>query len=84
MNYVASFFETIQQMNMYLMISYRVSDNFYLENKGQWFLGLIQGNGAASPGFLLIAIILVRSLYLKGLVSQSITLISQVIFKLAG
>jgi len=45
---------------------------------------LIQRNGAVSPGFLLIAIILVQSLYSKGLINDSVTLISKMIFQLAG
>ena len=71
-------------MNMYLLISYGLSDSFYVRDKNQWFQGLIQGNGAAFPRFLLIAIMLVQSLYLKGLVIEMVTLISQMVFKLAG
>lgn len=44
----------------------------------------MQGDGAASPGFLLIAIILVRSLYSRGLTADMITPILRVVFKLAG
>ena len=66
------------------MTAYGVSETFYLDNKKQWFRGLMQDNGAVSPGFLIIAIMLVRSLYSKGLVMDSVTPISQVIFTLAG
>ena len=71
-------------MNIYPMIAFSTSDIFYAGNEQQWFQGLIQGNGIASPGFLLIAIILVQSSYSKGLINDSIILISKIIFRLAG
>ena len=65
---------------MYLITVFGTSDTFYARNKQQWFQGLIQGNGVVSSGFLLIVIILVRSLYSKGLINDSVISISKIIF----
>jgi len=65
---------------MYLIMAFKISDTFYARNEQQWFQGLIQGNSTASSRFLLIVIILVQSLYSKGLINDSVTLISKMIF----
>ena len=82
-DFVTTFFDTIQNIQMYLMIVYGLSNNFY---SGQVlpFQGLIQGNGAISPRFLLIAIILIRYLYYKKLIPESVLPITNKIFTLVG
>ena len=46
-------------MRIYLIIIFRVLDHYYTGIESTPFQGLIQGNGATSPGFMMIAIILV-------------------------
>jgi len=48
---------------MYLLTAHRLSTSFYTRSDSQLFQSLIQGNRAASSGFLLIAILLIRSLH---------------------
>ena len=74
----------MQIIKIHLIIAYSLSNIFYSGSQLNLFQGLIQGNGSASPGFLLIAIILIRSLYSVNLISHSISLISHCIYQLAG
>ena len=69
-------------MEMFLLTSYRLSQNFYTRDQ-IGFQGLIQGNGVASPRFLLIVIILIRYLYYQSLIPTSILPIINNIFELA-
>ena len=69
---------------MYLMIAYGISSTYYTGSDHQPFQGLVQGNGAAFPGFLLITILLIRSLYSTNLITHSNAPISKVIYQLAG
>ena len=66
------------------MTSYSVSDSFYTRTKERPFQGLIQGNGTILPGFLLIAVFLIRALYRANLIPLSESPISKVIYYLAG
>ena len=83
-SYIQTFFNTIQNMKMCLMIAHSLSDTFYTESQSNPFQSLIQGNSAASRSFLLIAIILIRSLYSTNLIPHSISLISHYICQLVG
>ena len=58
------------------MTSYRVSKSYYTSSTLSSFQGLIQGNRAASLGFILIETMLVRALYMSNLVPPSMSLIS--------
>ena len=58
-HYIETFFITIQNMEMYLLTAYGLSQLFYTRDSSSPFQGLIQGNGAASPGFMLIKILLI-------------------------
>jgi len=60
-----------------------VSTNFY-SGQDLPFQGLTQGNGAASLGFLLITIILIKYLHYKKLIPESILPITNKIYSLAG
>ena len=62
-SYISTFFTTIQNMQIYLVTAYIISNTFYTETKENPFQELIQENEAASLGFLLIAVILIRRLY---------------------
>ena len=80
---VVNFFDTIQNMKMHLMIAYGLSINFF-SGQDLPFQGLMQGNGAASLGFLLIAIILFKCLHHKKLISESMLPITNRMHSLAG
>ena len=69
---------------MYLMISYGTSDSFCTETEERPFQGLIQGNSAVSPGFILITILLIRCLYNKRLVHSLESPISKAMYYLAS
>ena len=69
---------------MYLLTAYRISETFYTGSDSHPFQGLIQGNGAASLGFLLMTVMLIRSLYSANLIPKSTSLISQCMYYLAG
>ena len=62
--FVTTFFDTIQNMKMCLMKVHGMSTNFY-SGQDLPFQGLMQGNGAASQEFLLLAIILIKYLHKK-------------------
>ena len=68
---------------MFLLVASRLSTSFCTRSMSTPFQGLIQGNSTASPRFILIAILLIRYLYNKGLVYPSESLISKVIYHLA-
>ena len=53
---------------MYLIIAYRLSENYYTGSASKLFQGLIQGNRASSLGFLLIAVMLIRGLHKADLI----------------
>ena len=71
-------------MKMYLLTAHRLSDTYYIGYLLQPFQGLIQGNCTVSPSFMLIAILLIRSLYYVDLISASSSPISHCIYHLAG
>ena len=71
-------------MQIHLLTAHRLSEQFYTGTTSKSFQSLIQENGAASPGFLLIAIILIRELYQANLIPPSTSLILQYIYYLAG
>ena len=83
-NYIQTFFETIQNIKMYLLTTHGLSDTYYTGSLSQPFQGLIQGNGTASPSFMLIVILLIRSLYFADLVPTASSPISHCIYHLAG
>ena len=61
-HYIEAFFTIIQQMKIYLLTAHGISSTFYTSTHLNSFQGLIQGNGAAFPGFLIIAVLLIWSL----------------------
>ena len=65
-------------------MAYSMSSTFYTGTLLNPFQGLIQGNRAASLGFLIIAVLLIQSLYNKNLISPSTSPISKVIYYLTG
>ena len=69
---------------MYLIIAYRLSENYYTGLVSKLFQGLIQENRVAYPGFLLILVILIRGLYKVDLIPPSSSPISKYIYHLAG
>ena len=69
---------------MYLLTSHRLSTSYYTGIAINPFQGLIQGNGTASLGFLLMTVLRIRSIYNTKLVPPSILPISQVIYHLTG
>ena len=69
---------------MYLLTSYGISSSFYTGSAKNPFQGLIQGNSAVSPGFLLITVLLIRSLYQAKIIKESTLSISKIIYQLAG
>ena len=69
---------------MYLLMAHRLSTSFHVDSSSTFFQGLIQGNSAASPRFILIDILLIRCLCNKGLVHLSVSPISKAICHLAG
>ena len=81
-NYIQTFFETIQNMKMYLLTTHGLSDTYYMGSISQPFQGLIQGSGAFSPSFMLIAILLIRSLYFADLVPAASSPISHCVYHL--
>ena len=67
-------------MKMYLMASFSISEGYYTRSSTLLFQGLIQGNGTASPDFILITIMLIWALYTSNLVPQSTSLISRIMY----
>ena len=66
------------------MTLFGISDSFYTGISKESFQGLIQGNGVASSGFLLIIVLLIRALYHTNLIPPSESLILKTIYYLAG
>ena len=58
-DYLFTFYETIQNMQMYLLTAHSMLSLFYTYSALNPFQDLIQGNEAASPSFLLITILLI-------------------------
>ena len=83
-SYISTFFITIQNMQIYLVTACSISNTFYTEIKENPFQELIQENEAASLGFLLIAVILIRRLYQAELIPPSYSPIYKVIYHLAS
>ena len=71
-------------MKVYLLTAYGLFSSFYTSTDLNLFQGLIQGNGIASPGFLIITVLLIQSLYNTNLIPPSTSPISKVIYYLAG
>ena len=70
-------------MRMYLITFYGISKSFYTDTNDKLSQGLIQGNRVVLPGFLLIAILFIRSLYQANLILPSESLILKAIYYLA-
>ena len=71
-------------MRIYLITVFGISDKFYTGTNECPFQGLIQENRAASPGFLMITVMLMRSLYWTSLILQSTLPILKITYHLAG
>ena len=71
-------------MNIYLQTSYRVSNSAYSSSALVPFQGAVQWNRAALVLWLIISILLIRYLYLLGLVSIYHIPISGIAFQLAN
>ena len=69
---------------MYLMTAYGLLEKYYTGLVSKPFQGLIQENRVASPGFLLIAVILIRGLYKADLIPLSTLPIFKYIYHLVG
>ena len=69
---------------MYLQTSFSTSISAYLGTLLSPFQGKVQGNGTALVLWLIISIILIRYLYILGLVSQHHTPILGYIFSLVA
>ena len=69
---------------MCLLTAHGISFTFYTGTYLNPFQGLIQGNGVASPGFLIIVVLLIRSSCNKNLIPPSTSPIFKVIYYLAG
>ena len=46
-------------MKMFLRMSHGISENYYLDNEGQPFQGVVQGSGVAPALWMIISIFLV-------------------------
>ena len=57
--YLAVLFRAIQSMKMFLCTSHSVSENYYSDNEGQPFQGVVQGSGVVPAIWMIIAIFLV-------------------------
>ena len=71
-------------MKMFLRTLFGISQHFYSGSDEQPFQGMVQGNGAAPPVWLIISIFLVRYLYSKRVVSHLMIPISGLVVALAA
>ena len=81
---IEAFFTTTQRMKMCLLTAHGMPFSFCTGAHLNPFQGLIQGSGAVSPGFLIIAVLLIRSLHHANLIPPSTFPTSKVTHHLAG
>ena len=75
--YLSVLFVITQNMKMFLRTSHGMSSCFYSGDATQPFQGMVQGNGATLPIWLIILIFLVRYLCNKNVVTHLMTPISR-------
>ena len=64
-------------MQIFVTTIHGISIGYYLEPYKYLFQGMIQGNGVASPTWILLAIMIILFLYKQELTSHLITLITK-------
>ena len=82
--YLAVLFRAIQSMKIFLRTSHGMSENYYSDNEGQPFQGVVQGSGAAPALWMIISIFLVQYLYSKNLTTYLTTPVSKIVMPLAA
>ena len=71
-------------MKMFLRTSCGMSSSYYSGNAAQLFQGMMQGNGAGPPAWMIISIFLVRYLHKKNAVTHLMTPISRLVVAIAA
>ena len=77
-------FQAIQSMKMFLLMSHRISTNYYADTIRQPFQGVAQGSGATPALWLIISIFLVRHLCGKNVTTKLSSPIANAILPLAA